>query len=156
MAGHRGISRHSSFLVTSPPKMVAFSGAGSGSGPHTGSENRAGHFLASEMMQQYETPISRRSSVALTEAAAGGHRSLFHLSMPDIAANEKQQQPALHKLASSCSGGGRNRGQKQPQQQQQPSSNTVVCNSDWTSTCFFVNSIVNFFTCTTTQCDILD
>lgn len=155
MAGHRGISRHSSFLVTSPPKMVAFSGAGSGSGPHTGSENRAGHFLASEMMQQYETPISRRSSVALTEAAAGGHRSLFHLSMPDIAANEKQQQPALHKLASSCSGGGRNRGQKQPQQQQQPSSNTVVCNSDWTSICF-VNHIVNFFTCTTTQCDILD
>ena len=126
---HRGISRHSSFLVTSPPKMVAFSGAGSGSNP--ASENRTGQ-LVSEMMQQYETPINRRSSMALMEAATGGHRSLFHLSMPDIAANEKQQQPAaLHKLASSCSGSRITRsggGQKQPQNQQQPS-NTVVCNS---------------------------
>ena len=45
----------------------------------------------------------------MAEAAGGhgGHRSLaFHLSMPDIAANEKQQQP-LQKLASSCSGGPR-------------------------------------------------
>ena len=57
-----------------------------------------------EMMQQYETPIHRRSSMA--EVGGHGHRSLFHLSMPDIAANEKQQQP-LQKLASSCSGGPR-------------------------------------------------
>jgi len=98
-----------------------------------------------EMMQQYqgETPINRRSSMALADAnvsgaaertaggsasasVSGGHRSLFHLSMPDIAANEKQLQihhPSAtslhHKLATSSSGAGgpsRERGLKQPQQ----------------------------------------
>lgn len=112
--------------------MVAFTGAGLGSASgHTGAENR--DQLMAEMMQQYETPINRRSSMALTEAAAaaGGHRSLFHLSMPDIAANEKQQQPALHKLASSCSGGRLRGGQKQPQNQQQRS-NTASHQDTWT------------------------
>ena len=108
MTGHRGVSRHSSFLVTSPPKMVAFSGAGSGSVvAGLGLVENRGQLMAEMMMQQYETPIHRRSSMAEAAGGHGGHRSLaFHLSMPDIAANEKQQQP-LQKLASSCSGGPR-------------------------------------------------
>merc|ERR1712051_813460 len=93
--GHRvGVSRHSSFLVTSPPKMVEFS-----TGIDRQGDNNRGQLMAEMMLQQYETPINRRSSMALTEVAAAaaaggaavvheghgaGHRSLFHLSMPDI------------------------------------------------------------------------
>jgi len=139
--GHRvGVSRHSSFLVTSPPKMVEFS-----TGLDRQGDNNRGQLMAEMMLQQYETPINRRSSMALTEVAAAaaaaggaavvhdghgaGHRSLFHLSMPDIAkANHDQKgqiqqlHPASlnHKLTSSTAGSEkfRERGQKQPQNSQ--------------------------------------
>ena len=108
-------------------------------------DNNRGQLMAEMMLQQYETPINRRSSMALTEVAAAaaaasgaavahaghqaGHRSLFHLSMPDIAkANHDQKgqtqqlHPASlnHKLTSSTVGSEkfRERGQKQPQNSQ--------------------------------------
>ena len=62
------VSRHASFLVTSPPKMAA-------NPPGMGFES---------------TPINKRSSFAGGEA-----RSLFHLSMPDIAANNKDQEKTI-------------------------------------------------------------
>ena len=140
--GHRvGVSRHSSFLVTSPPKMVEFS-----TGIDRQGDNNRGQLMAEMMLQQYETPINRRSSMALTEVAAAaaaaggaavvheghgaGHRSLFHLSMPDIAkANNHDQKGQIqqlhpaslnHKLTSSTVGSEkfRERGQKQPQNSQ--------------------------------------
>ena len=140
--GHRvGVSRHSSFLVTSPPKMVEFS-----TGIDRQGDNNRGQLMAEMMLQQYETPINRRSSMALTEvavaaAAAGGaavvheghgagHRSLFHLSMPDIAkANNHDQKGQIqqlhpaslnHKSTSTTVGSEkfRERGQKQPQNSQ--------------------------------------
>ena len=68
----------------------------------------------------------RTAGGSASASVSGGHRSLFHLSMPDIAANEKQLQihhPSAtslhHKLATSSSGAGgpsRERGLKQPQQ----------------------------------------
>ena len=140
--GHRvGVSRHSSFLVTSPPKMVEFSTILDRQG-----DNNRGQLMAEMMLQQYETPINRRSSMALTEVAAAaaaasgaavvheghgaGHRSLFHLSMPDIAKANHDQKGQLqqlhpaslnHKLTSSTAAGSekfRETGQKQPQNSQ--------------------------------------
>ena len=108
-------------------------------------DNNRGQLMEEMMLQQYETPINRRSSMALTEVAAAaaaasgaaiahaghqaGHRSLFHLSMPDIAKanhDQKGQQNQLHpaslnhKLTSSTVGSDkfRERGQKQPQNSQ--------------------------------------
>jgi hypothetical protein len=108
-------------------------------------DNNRGQIMSEMMLQQYETPINRRSSMALTEVAAAaaaasgaavahaghgaGHRSLFHLSMPDIAKanhDQKGQQNQLHpaslnhKLTSSTMGSEKflERGQKQPQNSQ--------------------------------------
>ena len=77
----RGIARHSSFLVTSPPRMVALT---STPNPH---------------MMLMPTPMNRqRSSIALE------NRSLFHLSMPDIKAhpdNSNDYHKQGHKLTAS-------------------------------------------------------
>jgi hypothetical protein len=64
------ITRHSSFLVTSPPKMAAFAAQY--------------HHAAAQQPHLYDTPTNQRSS----SDVGGRGRGLFHLSMPDISAGD--------------------------------------------------------------------
>ena len=64
------IARHSSFLITSPPRMVALDNS-------------------QILMQKGGTPINRQNG--------GHHRSLLHLSMPDIQA-KVEAKPKLEQV----------------------------------------------------------